>query len=170
MLKPLKITIFGPKLCKKGISTCHTQNKDKCFLQKWQKQIISFPKLFTLSKHHIFWLTYKCFSILWWCFFAKKGHFHPQQLSSACKQNWKLGDTKINFASLIPLQMTKFQKFWIPEYFLYQSTLLIKIQPKREVLLFSLQSFLSLHNNHTLLDNLPLQSTAKETSHIASFI
>ena len=52
---------------------------------------------------------------------------HATITASVHKQNWKLGDIKINIASLIPLQMTKFQKFWVPEYFLYQCTLLIKI-------------------------------------------
>ena len=52
-------------------------------------------------------------------------------------QNWKLGDTKINFASLIPLQMTKFHTFWIPEYFPYQCTLLIKIQSKGNTIIFT---------------------------------
>ena len=41
--------------------------------------------------------------------------------ASAREQNWKQGDTRINLASFIPLLMTKFQKFWVPKYFLYQS-------------------------------------------------
>ena len=32
-------------------------------------------------------------------------------IASARKQNWKYGDTKINFLSFILLQMIKFQKF-----------------------------------------------------------
>ena len=55
----------------------------------------------------------------------------------AHKQNWKQGDTKINFVSFIPLQMKKFQKFWVPEYFLYQCTLLIKIQPMGSTIIFN---------------------------------
>ena len=49
----------------------------------------------------------------------------------------KKGDTKINFASFIPLQMAKFQKFWVPEYFLYQYTLLIKIEPTGSTIIFT---------------------------------
>ena len=56
---------------------------------------------------------------------------------SACKQNLKLEDTKINIASFIPLQMTKSQKFWVPEYSHYQCTLLIKIQPKGITIIFT---------------------------------
>ena len=33
--------------------------------------------------------------------------------------------------------MTKFQKFWVPEYFLYQCTLLINIQPKGSTVIFT---------------------------------
>ena len=62
---------------------------------------------------------------------------HATITASACKQNWKQGDAKINFASFIPLQMTKFQKFWVPEYFLYQCTLLIKIQTKGSTVIFT---------------------------------
>ena len=70
---------MGPNFLEKRISVGHTQNKQKIFLKKWKKQIISFPKLFILSKC-MFWLSYECFSVLWGCFFAKKGHFQPEQL------------------------------------------------------------------------------------------
>ena len=50
---------------------------------------------------------------------------------------------EINLGSFIPLQITKFKKFRVPEYFLYQRTWF-----QREILLFSLQSFLS-QRNHT---------------------
>ena len=70
---------MGPNFLEKRISMGHTQNKQKIFLKKWKKQIISFPKLFILSKY-MFWLSYECFSVLWGCFFAKKGHFQPGQL------------------------------------------------------------------------------------------
>ena len=34
------------------------------FLQKQQKQIISFQKRFILSKYNMFWMSYESFSIL----------------------------------------------------------------------------------------------------------
>ena len=61
--------------------------------------------------------------------------------ASARKQNWKYGDTNINIVSFIPLQMEKFQKFWVPEYFLYQCTLLIKTQPMGSTIIFTLRFF-----------------------------
>ena len=64
--------------------------------------------------------------------------------ASARKQNCKYGDTKINFASFIPLQMTKFQKFWVPEYFLYQCTLVTFPLPVYHFWLLLLQLFLFL--------------------------
>ena len=77
---------------------------------------------------------------------------HAAITASVSKQNWKLRDTKINIASLIPLQMTKSHKFWVPEYFLYQCTLLIKIQPKGSTIIFTSKFFCS----ETLLDDLRL--------------
>ena len=47
---------------KKGVTIGHAQNKNFCF-QKQQNQIISFQKLFILTKHHMFGLSYECFSI-----------------------------------------------------------------------------------------------------------
>ena len=41
----------------------HAQNK-KQFFQKQQNQILSFQNLFILTKYHMFWLSYECFSIL----------------------------------------------------------------------------------------------------------
>ena len=77
---------------------------------------------------------------------------HATITASVSKQNWKLRDTKIHIASLIPLQMTKSYKFWVPEYFLYQCTLLIKIQPKGSTIIFTSKFFCS----ETLLDDLHL--------------
>ena len=75
--------------------------------------------------------------------------------ASVCKQNWKSGDTKINFASFIPLQMTKFQKFWVPEYF--QCTLLIKIQAKGKYCYFHFSFFfcsiIALNNLHLAINS-----------------
>ena len=42
----------------------HAQNKKQFFFQKQQKQILSFQNLFILTKYHLFWLSYECFSIL----------------------------------------------------------------------------------------------------------
>ena len=59
--------------------------------------------------------------------------------ASARKQNGKYRDAKINFASLIPFQITEFQKsqkIWVSEYFIYQSTLLIKIEPTGSTIVF----------------------------------
>ena len=47
---------------------------------------------------------------------------HAATTALVHKQIWKWGDTKIKLASFTPLQMTKFQKFWVPEYFPYPST------------------------------------------------
>ena len=48
----------------KGIIMDHAQNETNFFDKKKQKQIISFHKLFILSKHHMFWLSFESFSIL----------------------------------------------------------------------------------------------------------
>ena len=60
---------FEPNLHKKGIIKGHAQNKKNIFFwQKWQKQIIIFQKLFTLSKYNMFWLSYESFIYLGWLF------------------------------------------------------------------------------------------------------
>ena len=69
LLKPLKITIFRPNFCKNGVPMGHAQNK-KLF-QKLQNQILSFQTLFVLTKYHMFWLSYECFSILCKAFLLK---------------------------------------------------------------------------------------------------
>ena len=53
----------------------------KFFWQKWQNQIISFQKVFILSKYHnhMFWLSYESFSILS-DVFCQKSHFQWKQL------------------------------------------------------------------------------------------
>ena len=67
--------------------------------------------------------------------------------ASVHKQNWNNCETKMKLTSFILFPLTKFQKFWVPEYLLYQCTLIIKYN-QREVPLLSLQSFLS-QRNHT---------------------
>ena len=47
--------------------------------------------------------------------------------------------------------MTKFQKFWVPEYFLYQCTLLIKIQPMGSTIIFISIFFCSVTTLHDFL-------------------
>ena len=65
MLKPVKLTIFRPTLCKTGVHTNHAQNKKQfSFFKNKKKQILSFQNLFILIKYHMFWLSYQCFSIL----------------------------------------------------------------------------------------------------------
>ena len=59
--------------------------------------------------------------------------------------------------------MTKFQKFWVPEYFLYRYTFLIKIQPKVITIIFTSKFSLSAQLHLTIF---VWQSTARETSHI----
>ena len=49
-----------------------------------------------------------------------------QHYSFGVEAELKIGDTKVDLASHITLQMTKSQKFWVLEYFVYQCTLLIK--------------------------------------------
>ena len=53
----------------------HAQNKKTIFWQKYQKQIISFQKLFILSKYHKSWLSYESLSILSDVFCQKKVSF-----------------------------------------------------------------------------------------------
>ena len=72
MLKPIKITIFRPNLCKTGALMGHTQNKKQFFFFRNNKsQILSFQNLFILTKYHMFWLSYECFSILCNAFLLK---------------------------------------------------------------------------------------------------
>ena len=54
------------------------------------------------------------------------------------------------------LQRIEFQKFWVPEYLLYQCTLLVKIQPNKK----SLQSF-PLQRKHTWLSSFGNQQRQK---------
>ena len=69
----LKRVISSRNSCSMG----HTQNKN-IFFQKQQKQCISFPKLFILSKYYIYVLTeLQIFFFFVVMFFAKKGHFQP---------------------------------------------------------------------------------------------
>ena len=60
---------LGPSAQRKG--SVWATSKTIFFFQKWQKQITSFPKLFILSKYHMFWLRYEHFSILW-CFLLER--------------------------------------------------------------------------------------------------
>ena len=48
----------------KGSSWATPKVKKKIFLAEIKKQIISFQKVFILSKYHMFWLNYESFSIL----------------------------------------------------------------------------------------------------------
>ena len=50
----------------------HAQNKKQFFFRNNKNQILSFQNLFILTKYRMFWLSYKCFSILCNAFFAKK--------------------------------------------------------------------------------------------------
>ena len=65
--------------------------------------------------------------------------------------------------------MTKFQKFWVPEYFFYQYTLLIKMQPKGSTIIVTLKFSFAVQSHLTIF---VWQSTAKESSHtlIACFL
>ena len=47
------------------------KTKNNFFFQKQQNQILSFQKLFLLTKYHMFWLSYECFSILCNAFLLK---------------------------------------------------------------------------------------------------
>ena len=75
---------------------------------------------------------------LWW----QKRSVPSLQLQRVSKTENR--GKKINFASFIPLQITKFQKFWVPEYFLYQCTLVIFPLPVHHFWLLLLQLFLFL--------------------------
>ena len=57
-------------------------------------------KTFILSKYYMLWLSYECFSILWWCFFAKKGHFHPQMSLIDLEFFLILNNIKFDFFSI----------------------------------------------------------------------
>ena len=67
----MKIAIFGSNLQCKGVSKDHTQNEKQFFLAEITKQIISFQKLFILSKYYMFWVM----NLFLFCamFFIKKG-------------------------------------------------------------------------------------------------
>ena len=85
---------------------------------------------------------------LWW----QKGSMPPLQLWHISETGNRGGGgggggTKINFASLIHPQMTKFQKLWVSEHFLYQCIFWLRYN-QREVLSFSLQGLL-LQYHHT---------------------
>ena len=75
LVKPLKINHFWAQLAqKKGVTIGFNQKtkKQKKFLQKKQNQIINFQEKLILSKYHIFWLSYECFSILYDVFMLKR--------------------------------------------------------------------------------------------------
>ena len=58
--------------------------------------------------------------------------------------------------------MTKFQNFSVPEYFLYQCTLLIKIEPKGSTVIFTSKFSFATQSHLTIF---VWQSTTKETFH-----
>ena len=58
LVKPLQNWFFGPNLHKEGVIMGHAQGGKKFFWQKYQKKIISFQKVFILSKY-MFWLSYE---------------------------------------------------------------------------------------------------------------
>ena len=49
LLKPLKITIFGTNLLKKGVSMDHIQNKKQFFLEEITKADHQFSKTFFMK-------------------------------------------------------------------------------------------------------------------------
>ena len=78
LLKPLKITIFQPKLCKHGVAMVHAQSKKTIFFfPEIIKPDPKLPKTFYFNK-----IPY-VLAVLWMffydvqCFFAKKCHFQP---------------------------------------------------------------------------------------------
>ena len=72
-----------------------TQNK-QFFLAEMTKADHKLSKTFILSKYHMFWLSYACFSLLQWCFVTKKGHF---QLLNSCEGGFIKNRTNINKTS-----------------------------------------------------------------------
>ena len=72
------------------------------------------------------------------------------------KQNWKLGDTNINLVSLVPLQLTKFQKFWVSECLLYKCTLLTTIHLTGNIITVSVffHSKITLTHLHLAINNI----------------
>ena len=74
-----------------------------------------------------------------------------------------MGVTKINLASSIPHQMTKFQKCWLPESLLYQCTLLIDMQSTGSTFIFSWKFSFTEQLHSTTID---WQSTVSRASHI----
>ena len=63
LVQPLKITISGSNLYKKGVAMDHAQNKNYFFYRS-NNLIIHFQTLFILSMYEKFRLSYECFSIL----------------------------------------------------------------------------------------------------------
>ena len=76
LVKPLKNCFLDPICIEKG--SLWTTPKTK-------KQIISFQKVFILSKYHMFWLSYESFSILSHVFCQKKCYFQWKQLCARHK-------------------------------------------------------------------------------------
>ena len=57
VVMPPKITILWPSFHNNGVPMGYTQNKKTIFFAEITNQIISFQKLFILSKY-MFWLSY----------------------------------------------------------------------------------------------------------------
>ena len=72
--------LFGSNLDKKGVIMGYARNENHFFRGRNNKQIMSFQKLFIISKYHMFWLSYESFSMLGDVFLSKKCHFQLKQL------------------------------------------------------------------------------------------
>ena len=81
LLKPLKITIFRPNLCKKGVPMCHTQQKTFFFFfSEITKPDYKLSKPFRFNKIPYVLAELWMFFYFVWCFFDKKCHFQSWQL------------------------------------------------------------------------------------------
>ena len=127
MLKPLKITIFWPNLCKNGVPMGHTQNKKQFFF--FSEMIKPDPKLskpfYFWTKYHMFWLSYECFSILCNAFLLKSAisSHNSCDIIGSLKQwlHWRnmVISSPTKFCRCINGDFTSFD---LPKYHIYYHT------------------------------------------------
>ena len=79
LLKPLKITIFWPNLCKNGVPMSCTQQQGTIFFAIITKPNHKLSKNFYFIKIPYALAEFWMFFYFVWCYFAKKCHFQSYQ-------------------------------------------------------------------------------------------
>ena len=77
LLKPPKITIFQPNLCKKGVPKAHPKKTKNNFFSEIAKPDCKLSRPFYFNKISYVLAESWMFFYFVWCFFAKKCHFQP---------------------------------------------------------------------------------------------